>query len=494
MKCFKAFISYRFKRTTLILLALIALMGGIGLGKYHFRYSLVVVLLFALLGLAFCRKRNILFIVCVCICCFLVGHMRGAHYATNIDKFTPHYYKKITVNLTASEDAVYGKTKQLSFAAKDIYLENGDHLVGKIQVSGFGVNSIYEGDQLEVTGKLYPGYSAYQGRISFAVLKINSRHSSLISEFRRKFSSGISSALPEPLAPFAMGILVGQRASLPESIKKDLLMVGLTHIIAVSGYNLTIILQACKKLLGGMSKRISTFIALALIAVFLAIAGASASIVRAAIVSVLSVCAGYYGRSIKPLLLILMAAGITAWANPVYVWSDISWYLSFLAFFGVLVLAPLIKTRLQINLFETLIGSIALESLCAEIMSLPYVVHMFGQMSLVGLIANVLVVSLVPLAMLLSMIAGIAGMIYAVGSGFFAWPAIILLNAMLDTSHLLANIHGVFVEGIELSLYMMICMYFLIGFLAIVLTSKTKHQQHGKITDRKESKYAGIIA
>jgi len=122
-------------------------------------------------------------------------------------------------------------------------------------------------------------------------------------------------------------------------------MVGLTHIIAVSGYNLTIILHAGKRLLGKRSKRISTFLSLALIAVFLLLAGASASIVRAAIVSVLSIAAGYYGRTFKPLNLIVLAAAITAWANPVYVWSDVSWYLSFLAFYGVMVVSPLIQKR-----------------------------------------------------------------------------------------------------------------------------------------------------
>src|SRR3954470_8823983 len=104
-------------------------------------------------------------------------------------------------------------------------------------------------------------------------------------------------------------------------------MVGLTHIIAVSGYNLTIILHASRRVLGKRSKRMSTFLSLSLIVVFLLLAGASASIVRAAIVSVLSIWASYYGRGFKPLNLLALTAAITALANPVYVWSDLSWYL-----------------------------------------------------------------------------------------------------------------------------------------------------------------------
>src|SRR5665213_3079382 len=109
----------------------------------------------------------------------------------------------------------------------------------------------------------------------------------------------MQSALPEPLAPFAMGLLVGQRATLPDDIKQDLLMVGLTHIIAVSGYNLTIILHASRRLLAKRSKRLSTFLSFGLIAIFLLLAGTSASIVRAAIVSMLSIVTSYYGRTMK---------------------------------------------------------------------------------------------------------------------------------------------------------------------------------------------------
>jgi len=104
----------------------------------------------------------------------------------------------------------------------------------------------------------------------------------------------VQSALPEPLASFGMGLLIGQRNTLPQEISQDLLMVGLTHIIAVSGYNLTILLRSAEKVSGKRSKRMATLLSLALIGIFLLFAGTSASIVRAAIVSLLSIAAGYY--------------------------------------------------------------------------------------------------------------------------------------------------------------------------------------------------------
>ena len=99
---------------------------------------------------------------------------------------------------------------------------------------------------------------------------------------------------------------------MPLSINTQLAAVGLTHIIAVSGYNLTIIIRAMRRLLTKRSKYQSTLLSFGLIAVFLLVTGFSASIVRAAIVSGLSLIAWYYGRAFRPLLLILLSAVITA--------------------------------------------------------------------------------------------------------------------------------------------------------------------------------------
>ena len=260
------------------------------------------------------------------------GWWRGSVYIHRLAVYDGWYYQKVTVKARAMNDALYGKTKQLTFDANDIVLENGERLPGRIQLSGFGVNAVFQGDEVTASGKLYTGYGPYQGSISFAELSVTAHHPTLVGIIRQKFTAGMQTALPEPLAPFAMGLLVGQRANLPDSTKQDLLMVGLTHIIAVSGYNLTIILHASRRLFGKRSKRMATFLSLGLISVFLLLAGASASIVRAAIVSVLSIAASYYGRDFKPLNLICLAAAITAWANPVYVWSDLSWYLKLSGF------------------------------------------------------------------------------------------------------------------------------------------------------------------
>ena len=473
------------KRTNLIKIGLISLLLGIGFGQNFLNIPEIFIFPITALVFVLARHRSVILIVPLACSCFLIGQARGHAYAVQLNQYKNHYKRSVVITGTAQEDGSYSKYKQMSFTLGDVRINN-QKLPGKIQVSGFGANAVFEGDKIKARGKLYYGYSSYQGRLSYANVEVLSRGDSWVANIRRSFSAGITNSLPEPAAPFAMGILIGQRSALPENIKKDLLMVGLTHIIAVSGYNLTIILEASKKMIG-WSKRLSTLLSLGLVIVFLLITGSSASIVRASIVSLLSLASAYHGRRMKPLIIILLTAVITAWGNPVYVWRDIGWYLSFLAFFGVLIIAPLIKERLKWKIFESIVGSVGLESICAEIMALPYVVHMFGQMSLIGLLANILIVGLIPLAMLLSLISGIVGVLFSNISPLIAWPCAILLNSMLGTAHVLASIPGIFIENIKLSLGYMLALYLTALLLIVVLASKTKSTNYVNLTDRSEN-------
>lgn len=431
------------------------------------------------------RRRSAWTLLWLVLFALSLGAWRGGMYQHKLARFDHYYDHKVTITAVASQDAAYNKYKQLTFDAKQVVIEGSDErLTGKVSIAGYGLNAVFAGDEVEVTGKLKSSLGSYQGRMSYAQLTLIRHHSSVVNDLRRKFTAGVQSALPEPLASFGMGLLIGQRNTLPSEVSQALLMVGLTHIIAVSGYNLTILLRSADKVAGKRSKRMKLMFSFALIAVFLLFAGTSASIVRAAIVSMLSIMAGYYGRRFKPLVLILLAAAITAYANPYYVWSDTSWYLSFLAFYGVMILAPMVQSRWQEKWRESLVASVALESICAEAMTLPFILHIFGQMSFIGLLANVLVVALVPMAMLLTLVAGLAGMLLAPIIGWLAWPARILLTYMLDIADMLSRLPHVFVQNIGFSTWQMLASYMLIGFVSLALHRKTKRRKSATITDK----------
>jgi competence protein ComEC len=336
----------RFRQTTIISAFLIAFLIGVGTSNFvYINASLWLLALMAVAMVFLWKFKNIIAIILVIIFGLLAGFARGNSFNHQLTAYNHLYNHQISVTGVAIEDSSYLKSGQLGFAMQNVKLANGQSLKGSLQISGYGLGIIYRGDEVAVYGKLSHGYGAYQGRINYASLKVINRNISLIDQARRNFNKGLENVLPEPMAPFAIGILIGQRSTLPEDVKKDLLMVGLTHIIAVSGYNLTIILNATNKLLRKQSKRLSTLLAVSLIAIFLLITGASASIVRASIVSFLSIIATYHGRRFKPMVIIGLTALITVYANPIYLWCDASWHLSFLAFFGILVIAPLGKAR-----------------------------------------------------------------------------------------------------------------------------------------------------
>jgi competence protein ComEC len=396
------------------------------------------------------------------------------------------YEKQAVVFIgTATDDGIYGKQYQTTFGLDHIRIVSPQQIdvPGRITVSGFGANAVYRGDMIQISGKLRLTRGTNQAAVSFAQLRVIGRNMSPIDTFRRKFAAGMQSALPEPAASFGMGILIGQRSTLPPEVTESLLVVGLTHIIAVSGYNLTIIVEAARRLFEKRSKYQMTVTCAALILVFILITGNSPSIVRASIISMLSITAWYFGRTINALVLLLSAAAITVIANPLYLWGNVSWYLSFLAFFGVVVLGPLITWKLYKSKKPGLIMQVLLESICAEIMTLPYILYIFGQMSNVSLLANVLVVALVPLAMLLCLVAGLAGMLLPVMAGWFAWPARLLLTYMLDAANLLSRVPHAFAEGVGFSFVQLLGWYMVVGMWIAIVHYK-KEREYGTITEK----------
>jgi len=479
------------RRPLLVIAGCLALFAGAGLAytwqlsDFRWVWGAVACGVFGL------RKQSVYSLLCMVVLCFSFGWWRGSHMMLAMAPYRTYARQQVMLIGTATEDAVYGKGSQLTFGLDHIRLLSPVHqeLPAQVMAGGFGVTAVFRGDRIQIAGKLYPTRGNSVATISYGELRVVSRGTSPIDAFRRKFGAGLQSALPEPGASFGLGILIGQRSTLPADIAATLTAVGLTHIIAVSGYNLTIIVEAVRRLLGGRSKYQMVTVCVLLVGVFLLITGNAPSIVRASIISMLSITAWYFGRTIKPLVLLLTAGAITVAVNPVYIWGNVSWYLSFLAFFGVVVLAPKVFDRIYKGRQPPLVPQVLLESLCAEIMTLPYVLYIFGQMSHVSLLANLLVAVVVPIAMLLCTVAGAAGMLVPYIAGWFSWPARWILTYMLDMSQLLARIPNAFVSGIGFSFWHMLACYGITGILLALMHYKNR-EKHGILTDENSSKLA----
>lgn len=469
------------RRTTLLMCLLLAFLIGLALAKTSYNAPLLVLPIGGL-TVWLSRRCPILLLPGLIVMGLTLGWWRGSVNQQRLASYDQLIGTKLTLIGRTESDATYDNRAQLSFDVSSLHVQQPmpQDLIGKIGVAGFGVPMVYRGDMVQISGKLFPSRGSRLASVRFAQLKIISRHHTWLETIRLKFLAGMQSALPEPLASFGLGLLIGQRNTLPKTVTEQLGVVGLTHIIAVSGYNLTILMQAVRRVSGKRSKYQTAILSFGLMGLFVLLTGFSASIVRAALVSCLTLGAWYYGRQIKPLLIILLAAALTAGWYPLYLWSDIGWHLSFLAFFGVLVIAPLLTKRL----FDTqpsVLTVVLIESLSAVVMTAPLIMLIFGQLSLVAVIANVLVVPFVPIAMLLSLVSGLSGMFLPSIAGWIAWPARILLTFMLDVVNMLSKIpHAL--SHTTMTVAELIACYIGISSLCFLLWHKTRSKS-GIITD-----------
>lgn len=474
--------SFRF--TTILTVLFLSFLVGLAVARGENGLSWSWLFASLLLAVATLKHQNITTLLVITLLGIVAGIIRGDAFARKLAPYEVLYGQSVVLEAKAEGDAVYGQSGQLDVDASNVSIIEPyrQDLPGKIKVQGYGTPVVYRGDILEVRGKLFPTGGSRQAKTSYSEIKVLGRSGLWSEKARREFVAGMQSAMPEPQASFGLGLLVGQRSTLPDEVSRQLSIVGLTHIIAVSGYNLTIIVRGVRRALSKRSKYQSTVIALALIGSFLLFTGFSASIVRASIVSLLSIAAWYYGRTFKPMVLITMAAALTAGWNPVYLWSDVGWYLSFLAFFGVLVVAPLLKRLVLGSRDPKFLEQVIFESISAQLMAAPLILYIFSEASLIALLSNAVIVPLVPFAMLLSLIGGVAGMIIPTVAGIIAWPGTALMTYILDLVSLFSRIPHAHVEY-ALPLGSMLLSYGLILSVALLLYRRLK-LKHGTITEK----------
>ncbi|HSX41481.1 MAG TPA: ComEC/Rec2 family competence protein [Candidatus Saccharimonadales bacterium] len=365
---------------------------------------------------------------------FMLGIWRGNTTIFAKTALGQHIGQKVTLAGQLADDPARSEKNYTVFTIGNAELEG--HKTGQAVRITAPYKELKRGQRVQVSGKLQANLGSVPARMFSPVTVLDTRISPL-EKWRQRFFAAVHSVLPEPIAGFGLGLLVGVRALIDKPLQDTLTLVGLSHLVAVSGYNLTIIVRAVNKAIKRVSLFSATAVSLWLIFGFMLVAGFSASIVRAAIVSVLALMAGYYGHRVKPMTLIAIPAAVTALYRPSYLTSDLGWQLSFLAFFGILVLAPLIRDRFKLS--QGFASQVILESLCAQLLTFPLIMLIFGQFSIVSPVANAIIVPLVPLAMLLTLVAGVVALLVPAVAGIIALPAAGLIGLMLAVIDWLAH-------------------------------------------------------
>lgn len=325
---------------------------------------------------------------------------------------------------------------------------------------------------LEAPGKIeefdYGKYLAVQGIYSscrFADIRFiehdaGNAFMAAILRSKQYFIAKINATLPEPQSGLLNGILIGDRSGISSDLKNDFSATGVSHIVAVSGYNITIVVAVIIALFNALriNRKKSFWLVVAMVVVFVILTGASASVMRAGIMGIIVLIAKQSGRKGNVRNVLALTAFAMVFANPKILLWDAGFQLSFLSTLGLIYLSPVLtpyfkfvpeKFSLRENLSTTMSAIIA---------TLPLIMFNFHRVSLVAPIVNILVLPAIPLSMLTGAIQLGCAMVWldlGMITGWFSW---LLLTYVIKTVTFFAGLPFAMID-FRIGGMMMVAMY-----------------------------------
>ncbi len=311
----------------------------------------------------------------------------------------------------------------------------------KILITSQLSQKLFYGDKVLVYGKLTEAksdgdfdYKSYLQRFNVYVLESypkilvlsgNKKNKIIYQILRLKyiFIKRLSKFYLEPQKSLLLGILIGAKKTLPQSIVDNFNLTGTSHIIAVSGYNISIIIGNLGMLAYIFGRKKIFWVIGVIIVSFVVIAGLSASVIRAATMGGLFLISRSVGRQYHIRASLFFAALIMLIINPRILVYDVGFQLSFAATAGIIYFMPhLEKLTISWNNYFGLKNNL-LVTMSAIVSTLPLIVYNFNTLSLISPVVNLLILPLVPLVMLF----GFLSILPVAGAGFAA-----ITNVLLD--------------------------------------------------------------
>lgn len=344
------------------------------------------------------------------------------------------------------------------------------------------------GDELEINCRLNkPGpsegfrYDMYLARYGvFAecqnanIKKISSDNGNRILrsifDFKKIVSQKINNLWHEPYASFMAGLLYGYRGGLGE-LNDMFSRTGITHIVAISGYNITIIVSIlitiCVQVY--IPRKKAFWIIVGGIILFVLFTGASASVVRAGIMGIIVLLSKQTGRLSRIGNVLLLTAVIMVLQNPLVLVWDAGFQLSFISTCGLVYLSPLFiqwfkKVPELFGIKESLISTLS-----AIMATLPLILFQFGRLSIVAPVVNILVLWVIPYLMLVGFVATVFGFVFFPLGQVLAWVGLVGLKYIVLVVKFFAGLPFAAID-LKIAWWMMIVLYG--GVIYLIVKSK----------------------
>ena len=255
-----------------------------------------------------------------------------------------------------------------------------------------------------------------------------------LDAWRTALARPIELLVGAPESALLVGIVLGDRSAVPAALSRAFAATGTTHLLAISGFNMTLVATAVSLALRGRaSPVVRAVVALAAIATYSILVGLAASVLRAALMAAIGACGIVSGRRAATANALCAAVTAMVVADPSAV-SDLGLQLSALATAGLVLWQAPIAARLAP--LPALLREGTATTLAATLPTMPVIAGAFGRISLVALPANLLAVPLFPLLMLsgaATSFAGVASLDLARPVALLAWAAAFALRVVVET-------------------------------------------------------------
>ena len=317
----------------------------------------------------------------------------------------------------------------------------------KILVSvGLGENLKY-GDEIKFSGKLekpenfltdqgkefdYINYLRKDGilyLINYGSVDVVSRGNgspikSFLFSIKEKFLEKMNFAINTPENLLMGGLILGEKSQFDQALRQSFVDTGTIHIVALSGYNVTIVAEWFMKLFVFLPKNLGIGMGVFAILLFVLMTGGSSTAIRAGIMATLALVARATGRNYDVARALVLAGVFMIVLNPLVLAYDVSFQLSFIATIAVIFLAPRIEKYFLWVTERFQLRDIITVTSAAYIFVFPFILYKMGNLSLVAFPANILILPFIPFTMLLGFLTGFAGVIWyilAVPFGFISY-------------------------------------------------------------------------
>lgn len=225
-----------------------------------------------------------------------------------------------------------------------------------------------------------------------------------LARFRTRLVQTIERWIPAPHAQLIAGILVGDRTGFSREISLLFATVGISHIVAISGYNITVLILAVAPFVRRLrvSRMVQTVLFAVSIALFTIFTGASSATIRAAFMGVIALIGLAVGRRSGGIQALIAAAAGMVFVDPFALYYDRGFQLSCAATAGLILLSPILSSAFRRVKEIGGLKTVAIQTLCATIGTLPILLIGFGSYSPISLIVNLCIVPLIPVIMAVS--------------------------------------------------------------------------------------------